>query len=148
MHILFFRGLFLIDEAFEGNAACRSGQVVGKLKTHLFGIGRRYPAWLALSLKMRGYLIWKYPPIFNFLLSTRQENLFDCTCPCSCEAVVTKYKKRLSDPLPDRADIHIKVPRVDSSSFTHRVEASEFDAGGDIVLCMTQLNISARAYSR
>jgi len=25
---------------------------------------------------------------------------------------------------------------------------SEFDAGGDIVLCMTQLNFSARAYHR
>ena len=25
---------------------------------------------------------------------------------------------------------------------------SEFDAGGDIVLCMSQLNLSARAYHR
>ena len=25
---------------------------------------------------------------------------------------------------------------------------SKFDAGGDIVLCMTQLNLSARAYHR
>jgi len=28
------------------------------------------------------------------------------------------------------------------------VEASELAAGGDIVLCMTQLNLSARAYHR
>jgi predicted ATPase with chaperone activity len=27
-------------------------------------------------------------------------------------------------------------------------EASEFDASGDIVLCMSQLNLSARAYHR
>jgi magnesium chelatase family protein len=28
------------------------------------------------------------------------------------------------------------------------VKASEFDAGGDIVLCMSQMNLSARAYHR
>ena len=28
------------------------------------------------------------------------------------------------------------------------VETSEFDAGGDIVLCMSQLNLSARAYAQ
>ena len=28
------------------------------------------------------------------------------------------------------------------------VEASEFDACGDIVLCMSQMNLSARAYHR
>ena len=27
-----------------------------------------------------------------------------------------------------------------------QVEASGFDAGGDIVLCMSQMNLSARAY--
>ena len=37
---------------------------------------------------------------------------------------------------------------VDSSSFAHRVETSELDAGGNIVLCMTQLDLSARAYHR
>ena len=31
---------------------------------------------------------------------------------------------------------------------TELVEVSEFDAGGDIVLCMSQLNLSARAYHR
>ena len=36
----------------------------------------------------------------------------------------------------------------DDSSFAHRVEASELDAGGDIVLCMSQLQVSARAYHR
>jgi magnesium chelatase family protein len=28
-------------------------------------------------------------------------------------AVVTKYQKRISDPLLDRIDIHVEVPRVD-----------------------------------
>ena len=32
--------------------------------------------------------------------------------------------------LPDRGDIHIKVPCADGSSFAHRAEASEFDGGG------------------
>jgi predicted ATPase with chaperone activity len=31
---------------------------------------------------------------------------------------------------------------------TERVEVSQLDALGDIVLCMTQLNLSARAYHR
>jgi len=33
-----------------------------------------------------------------------------CTC---AEATITKYQKRTSDPLLDRIDIHIEVPRVD-----------------------------------
>jgi magnesium chelatase family protein len=38
----------------------------------------------------------------------------DAQKPCSCApAVVTKYQKRISGPLPDRIDIHIEVPRVD-----------------------------------
>ena len=50
----------------------------------------------------------------------------DCVYPCPCgnfgdaqkacgcaPAVVTKYQKRISDPLLDRIDIHIEVPRVD-----------------------------------
>ena len=50
----------------------------------------------------------------------------DCVCPCPCgyygdsqrpctcaSALVTKYQKRISGPLPDRIDIHIEVPRVD-----------------------------------
>ena len=33
---------------------------------------------------------------------------------CGCvPAVVTKYQKRISDPLLNRIDIHIEVPRVD-----------------------------------
>jgi magnesium chelatase family protein len=33
---------------------------------------------------------------------------------CACaHAPVTKYQKRISDPLLDRIDIHIEVPRVD-----------------------------------
>jgi predicted ATPase with chaperone activity len=31
---------------------------------------------------------------------------------------------------------------------TERVEVSEFDASSDTVLCMTQMNLSARAYHR
>lgn len=33
-----------------------------------------------------------------------------CTC---APAVITNYQKRISDPLLDRIDIHIEVPRVD-----------------------------------
>ena len=33
---------------------------------------------------------------------------------CTCAApVVTKYQKRISNPMLDRIDIHIEVPRVD-----------------------------------
>lgn len=38
----------------------------------------------------------------------------DVMKPCSCTlALVTKYQKRIADPLLDRIDIHIKVQRVD-----------------------------------
>lgn len=38
----------------------------------------------------------------------------DSLKPCTCApAVVTKYQKRISDPMLDRIDIHIEVPRVD-----------------------------------
>jgi magnesium chelatase family protein len=36
----------------------------------------------------------------------------------------------------------------DEGGVLSRVGASGFDAGGDIVLCMTQFNLSARAYHR
>jgi magnesium chelatase family protein len=37
----------------------------------------------------------------------------DAMKPCTCApALVTKYQKRISGPLLDRIDIHIKVPRV------------------------------------
>jgi magnesium chelatase family protein len=37
---------------------------------------------------------------------------------CGCApAVVTRYPKRISGPLPDRIDIHIGVPRVDYEKF-------------------------------
>ena len=37
----------------------------------------------------------------------------DSLKPCTCaHALVTKYQKRISDPLLDRIDIHIEVPRV------------------------------------
>jgi len=36
----------------------------------------------------------------------------------------------------------------DNGGVLSRVEASEFDAGGDMVLCMSQMNLSARAYHR
>ncbi len=52
--------------------------------------------------------------------------MFDCVYPCPCgyygdslkpctcvPATITKYQKRISDPLLDRIDIHIEVPRVD-----------------------------------
>jgi magnesium chelatase family protein len=39
---------------------------------------------------------------------------WDSQKPCTCaHALVTKYQKRISGPLLDRIDIHIKVPRVD-----------------------------------
>ena len=54
------------------------------------------------------------------------KSLFNCVYPCPCgfygdtqkpcsctHALVTKYQKRISGPLLDRIDIHIKVPRVD-----------------------------------
>jgi magnesium chelatase family protein len=41
------------------------------------------------------------------------DTLKPCTCP---PAMVTKYQKRISDPLLDRIDIHIEVPRVDMKS--------------------------------
>ncbi|MDP1624603.1 MAG: ATP-binding protein [bacterium] len=45
-------------------------------------------------------------------------------CPCGCfgdsqkactcaPAIVTKYQKRISGPLPDRIDIHFELPRAD-----------------------------------
>ena len=38
----------------------------------------------------------------------------DSIKPCTCApAIVTKYQKCISDPLLDRIDIHIEVPRVD-----------------------------------
>ena len=38
----------------------------------------------------------------------------DSLKPCTCApAMVTKYQKRISDPLLDRIDIHIEGPRVD-----------------------------------
>jgi len=64
-----------------------------------------------------------YCPLFS---ERRAKNLFDCIPPCPCgfygdtgkpctcaHAIVTKYQKRISDPLLDRIDIHIEVPRVD-----------------------------------
>src|SRR6185295_1751916 len=54
------------------------------------------------------------------------KNLFNCVHPCPCGyygdsqkpctcayALVTKYQKRISDPLLDRIDLHLEVPRVD-----------------------------------
>ncbi len=38
--------------------------------------------------------------------------------------------------------------RDEGAVLTESVEVSEFDAGSDIGLCMTQLNLSARAYHR
>jgi len=33
---------------------------------------------------------------------------------CGCTpAIITKYQKRISDPMPDHIDIHIEVSRVD-----------------------------------
>ena len=65
----------------------------------------------------------------------------DSLRPCTCApVVVTKYQKRISGPLLDRIDIHIEVPHVDyeklsGNKVSETDEASEFDAGGDIVLC-------------
>lgn len=55
-----------------------------------------------------------------------KQNMSDCVYPCPCgwyfdpqkvcgcaPADVTKYQKRISEPLLDRIDIHIEVPRVD-----------------------------------
>jgi predicted ATPase with chaperone activity len=48
--------------------------------------------------------------------------MYPCLCgwfndpqkACGCApAVVTKYRKRISDPMLDHIDIHIEVPRVD-----------------------------------
>ena len=36
----------------------------------------------------------------------------------------------------------------DEGDVLSRVEASEFDACGDMVLCMSQMNLSARVYHR
>ncbi len=58
-----------------------------------------------------------YPANFQFVGAMNP-----CPCgylddplkPCTCApGMVTKYQKRLSGPLLDRIDIHIKVPRVD-----------------------------------
>jgi len=52
----------------------------------------------------------------------------DSVKPCSCApSTVTKYQKRISDPLLDRIDIHIEVPRVDYEKLSgHRSgESSE-----------------------
>jgi len=39
------------------------------------------------------------------------------TCTCS-EAMVTRYRKRISGPLLDRIDIHVEVPRVEYEKLT------------------------------
>ena len=84
---------------------------------------------------------------------------------------MTNYQKRISGPLLDRIDIHSEVPRVDyeklsgdrvgefSACIRERVQAARnvqqadsripnYKTRGDILLCMTQLNLSARAYHR
>lgn len=47
-------------------------------------------------------------------------------CTCSHQTV-TRYQKRISDPMLDRIDIHIEVPRVDFEKLSdnRRGEASE-----------------------
>ena len=43
----------------------------------------------------------------------------DTLKPCSCSSsTVTRYQKRISDPLLDRIDIHVEVPRVDYEKLT------------------------------
>ena len=49
---------------------------------------------------------WVYPCPGGFYSNSQK--------PCTCTpAVVTKYQKRISDPVFDHIDIHIEVPRVD-----------------------------------
>ena len=58
----------------------------------------------------------------------------DTQKPCTCApAVVTKYQKRISGPVPDR----IEVPRVDyekpSGEALHALQLSEVDAAIDFL---------------
>jgi len=39
----------------------------------------------------------------------------ECTCSMS---MITRYRKRISEPLLDRIDIHVEVPRVDYDKLT------------------------------
>jgi magnesium chelatase family protein len=62
--------------------------------------------------------------LFSLLKSTKKMSdcVYPCPCgyfgdslkPCTCApVVVTKYQKRISNPLLDRIGIHVEVPRVD-----------------------------------
>ena len=43
-------------------------------------------------------------------------------CPCTCaSAVVTRYQKRISNPLLERIDIHIEVPLVDYEKLSGKI---------------------------
>lgn len=52
----------------------------------------------------------------------------DAIKPCTCsQALITRYRQRISGPLLDRIDIHMEVPRVDYDKLTdtRRGEPSE-----------------------
>lgn len=50
----------------------------------------------------------------------------DPTTPCSCSAArIASYQKKISGPLLDRFDIHIRVPRINAREQTTTSESSE-----------------------
>jgi magnesium chelatase family protein len=73
------------------------------------------------------------------------ENIFECISLPWAQALVTKYQKRISDPLLDGIDIYIEVPRVDYEKLSgERVGESSVSIRARV---QTARNIQTKRYS-